>query len=141
MKRSPIWLIVLAVIVVAAAGVVVWQGMSPAAAPALAGVTQALIAPADYQAEFGSTGARHLLVDVRTPEEFAEGHIAGAVNISLQTLSERLNEIPRDQPVVVYCRSGNRSAQASQILAQAGYTTIYDLGGIIAWQQAGLPIQ
>ncbi|MCC6612872.1 MAG: rhodanese-like domain-containing protein [Anaerolineae bacterium] len=105
------------------------------------GVTLASITPADYETQFAASGAEHLLVDVRTPEEFAEGHIPGAVNISVQTLPDRLNEIPRDIPVVVYCRSGNRSGQASQILAQAGYETIYDLGAITAWQAAGLPIQ
>ena len=141
MKRSPIWLIALAVIVVAVAGVVVWQGMSPAAAPAAAGVTQALITPADYQAEFGSTEARHLLVDVRTPEEFAEGHIPGAVNISLQTLAERLDEIPRDQPVVVYCRSGNRSAQATQILRQAGFDAHNMTGGMNSWTASGFAVE
>jgi rhodanese-related sulfurtransferase len=46
-----------------------------------------------------------------------------------------------DEPVVLYCRSGNRSAQAAQILDEANYLQVYDLGGIAAWQQAGLPIE
>lgn len=98
------------------------------------------IAPADYQAKFGA-GADHLLLDVRTPEEFNSGHIAGAVNISIDELAQRLNEVPQDKPVVLYCRSGNRSNQASQILERAGYAEIYDLGGIINWAQQGYPVE
>ena len=99
------------------------------------------LSPAAYQEDFISSGSPHLLVDVRTPEEFATGHIAGALNIPPDSLPTRLAEIPSDQPVVVYCRSGNRSAQASQLLAAAGYTGIYDLGGIITWTAQGFPVQ
>ena len=81
------------------------------------------------------------LIDVRTPEEFASGFIAGAVNIPVDQLSQRLNEVPQDEPVVVYCHSGNRSHQASQILEDAGYSQVYDLGGISQWQAAGMPVQ
>ncbi|MFZ4816453.1 MAG: rhodanese-like domain-containing protein [Phototrophicaceae bacterium] len=97
------------------------------------------ITPQQYQSEFAN--APHFLLDVRTVEEFNSGHISNAANISLQTLATRLAEVPQDQPIVVYCRSGNRSAQAAQILRDAGYTEIYDLGGILAWQSAGLPVE
>jgi len=99
------------------------------------------IAPQAYISEFVSAPTTHLLIDVRTPEEFASGHIAGAVNIPVDALSGRLSEVPTDQPVVIYCRSGNRSATAAQILHRAGYPTVYDLGGIIAWSNAGLPVE
>lgn len=98
------------------------------------------IAPADYQSKFGA-GSDHILIDVRTPEEFASGHIPGSVNIPVDSLGQRLSEVPQDKPVVLYCRSGNRSNQAAQILDQAGYTQIYDLGGIVTWQQQGYPVQ
>lgn len=101
----------------------------------------AKISPQQYVSDFESAQRPHLLLDVRTPEEFASGHIAGAVNISVDNLASRLSEVPQNQPVVVYCRSGNRSATASQILADAGYANIYDLGGINAWQSAGLPVE
>lgn len=101
----------------------------------------AKISPQQYVSDFENATRPHLLLDVRTPEEFASGHIAGAVNISVESLASRLSEVPQDQPVVVYCRSGNRSATASQILSNAGYTGIYDLGGINAWQSAGLPVE
>jgi phage shock protein E len=98
------------------------------------------IAPQQYQQQF-TAEAPHQLIDVRTAEEFASGHIPGALNIPVQELEQRLGEVASDQPVVLYCRSGNRSAQAAQILGDAGYGQIYDLGGIAAWQQAGLPIE
>lgn len=100
-----------------------------------------LLSPQEYDAQFARTGAGHLLVDVRTAEEFASGHIAGAVNIPVQELGSRLAEIGKDRPVVVYCRSGSRSAQAASILDDAGYSGVYDLGGIVDWQQAGFPIE
>jgi rhodanese-related sulfurtransferase len=99
------------------------------------------ITPQEYQTHFIDQPGQHLLLDVRTPEEYAEGHIANSVNISLQTLAEHLDEVPKDQPVVLYCRSGNRSAQAAELLKEAGYTAVYDLGGIIDWQAAGYPIE
>jgi len=103
--------------------------------------TPQLLSPAVYQEQFLAAGASYQLIDVRTPEEFASGHINGAVNIPVQELAQRMGEIQKDQPVVLYCRSGNRSAQAATILDQAGYTGVYDLGGVIAWQQAGLPLE
>jgi len=98
------------------------------------------ITPAQYQQQFASAATPHLLIDVRTPQEFASGHIAEAINIPVETIATRLNEIPHDKPVVVYCHSGNRSAQAASILSGAGYTNIYDMGGILAWTAAGLPV-
>ncbi|HSN13448.1 MAG TPA: rhodanese-like domain-containing protein [Anaeromyxobacteraceae bacterium] len=70
------------------------------------------------------------VVDVRTPGEFARGAYRGAVNIPLQTLGGRVGEIPKDRPVVLYCASGNRSAHAARILAQAGYPDVVNAGGL-----------
>jgi rhodanese-related sulfurtransferase len=105
------------------------------------GTTVQDITPANYQEQFVTGDEPHLLIDVRTTEEFSSGHIRGALNIPLDSLADHLSEIPDDQPVVVYCRSGNRSAQASQILAQAGYSSIYDLGGITTWTAQGFPVE
>jgi phage shock protein E len=99
------------------------------------------LSPIDYQTQFIASNTSHLLLDVRTPEEFASGHIDGAVNIPVESLQRRLSEVPMNQPIVVYCRSGNRSAQASQILAQAGYTRIYDMGGLNDWVALGFPVE
>jgi phage shock protein E len=77
-------------------------------------------------------GAR--LVDVRTPAEFAAGHIPGAVNIPLQQLDGRLSELqPKDQAVVLYCRSGNRSGTAARMLKSAGFAAVHDLGPMSRW--------
>ena len=74
------------------------------------------------------------LVDVRTPEEFAAGHIEGAINIPIDELHERMGEIgDNTQPVVVYCRSGNRSALAKRRLEAGGYTEVLDLGRMSRW--------
>lgn len=74
-----------------------------------------------------------LLLDVRTPSEFAEGHLAGATNLPVQQLAVRLHELgSRSRPVVVYCRSGGRSAQAAAMLSAAGYQ-VKDIGPMTAW--------
>jgi len=99
-----------------------------------------VISPAAYNAEFVVGGREHFLLDVRTPGEYSAGHIPNSVNISVETLAGQLNQVPTDQPVIVYCRSGNRSAQAASILRQAGYTQVYDLGGVIQWQAEGYPL-
>lgn len=75
-----------------------------------------------------------LLLDVRTPAEFSGGHISGAKNIPVQELPNRMSELPpTSQQIVVYCRSGGRSASASSLLRQAGYT-VHDLGAMHNWQ-------
>jgi len=77
-------------------------------------------------------GAR--LLDVRTPEEFAAGHVEGARNVPVSELEKRLSEAgPKDQPVVVYCQAGGRSAQAAKILRANGFTHVVDLGPMSAW--------
>lgn len=121
-------------------GVPVVQAAAGGESAAPAAVTSGLITPQQYTAQYVDGGAAHQLVDVRTPEEFASGHLPDAINIPLQELSGRLGEIAANEPVVLYCRSGNRSGQAAQLLAGAGYTQILDLGGIIAWEAAGLPV-
>jgi rhodanese-related sulfurtransferase len=78
------------------------------------------------------------LIDVRSPQEVAQASIPGSVNIPLHTLPVRLNEIPDDSFVVLYCRSGARSAQACAFVGAQGKSSVYNLrGGIIAWAQAG----
>ena len=77
----------------------------------------------------------YLIVDVRRADEFAEGHIPGAINIANEDiLSAEPAELPdKDQVIYVYCRSGNRSKQASAKLATMGYTNIVECGGILDW--------
>ncbi len=79
------------------------------------------------------------LVDVRTPEEFAAGHIDGAVNINYldsQAFSNGIQQLDKNQPVYLYCRSGNRSGKSADTLAVKGFTKIYDLtGGYMGWAE------
>lgn len=83
-------------------------------------------------------GQGAFLVDVRQPEEFAEGHIAGSTLIPLDDLESRIAEVPRDRNVVVVCHSGNRSRHGRDILLQAGYPRVVSLsGGLAAWESEG----
>lgn len=82
-----------------------------------------------------------VIIDVRTPEEYAEGHIKGAVLIPVQELEQRMAEVPRDRQVYVYCRSGRRSAKAAAMLAKHGFDRVENMvGGIEAWKAAGYPV-
>lgn len=77
----------------------------------------------------------YILLDVRTPEEFRDKHIPGAINVANETIgSEEIPQLPdKEQLILVYCRSGNRSKQASEKLAAMGYTSIVEFGGINDW--------
>ncbi|WP_328284121.1 rhodanese-like domain-containing protein [Oscillibacter valericigenes] len=77
----------------------------------------------------------YLILDVRTAEEFSEKHIPGAINIPNETIgTEDIPELPdKEQLILVYCRSGNRSKQASEKLVKLGYTNIVEFGGINDW--------
>lgn len=77
----------------------------------------------------------YIILDVRTQEEFDEGHIPGAVLIPNTEIEERAEEnLPdKDQLILVYCRSGRRSKMAAEILVELGYTNIKEFGGIIDW--------
>lgn len=76
-----------------------------------------------------------IILDVRTQAEYDESHIPGAILIPNETIgNEKPEQLPdTDQEILVYCRSGNRSAQAAKKLVEAGYTQIYDFGGIMDW--------
>lgn len=84
-----------------------------------------------------------VLVDVRTPQEFASGHVPGAVNVPIDTLSSRMAELDpyKAGDVYVICQAGGRSAAASTSLAQAGYHPLNVQGGTAAWKAAGYPTE
>ncbi|MDD7771339.1 MAG: rhodanese-like domain-containing protein [Firmicutes bacterium] len=77
----------------------------------------------------------YIILDVRRADEFASGHIPGAINVANESIgTAEIPELPdKNQLILVYCRSGNRSKQASQKLADLGYTNIVEFGGIIDW--------
>jgi len=79
-------------------------------------------------------------VDVRTVEEYKQGHVPGAINIPVQVLADRLNEVPKDKQVYVYCESGVRSAKAAKLLATSGFTNIENMGdGMRGWRGHDFP--
>ena len=83
-----------------------------------------------------------IILDVRTPDEVAQGHIAGAsvLNIYDEDFERKLNLMQKDKPVYVYCRSGGRSSRAAQIMGENGFSEVYNLeGGMGAWDRANLP--
>jgi rhodanese-related sulfurtransferase len=82
-----------------------------------------------------------LIVDVRQPVETAAGTAPGAVLIPLTQFGERYRELPRDRPILTICRSSHRSPLAARQLKQAGYNVTDVKGGMLAWEQAGLPIE
>jgi rhodanese-related sulfurtransferase len=83
-----------------------------------------------------------LLIDVREPIEYAEGHVPGAVNLPQADLADRLDELPRDQPIYVICQGGNRSLRAAQFLKQMGFERVGSvLGGTAGWSAAGRPLR
>jgi rhodanese-related sulfurtransferase len=81
------------------------------------------------------------LVDVRLSEEWEAGHIEGAKHIPLDSLSSRAGEIDRSKPVVLYCRSGDRSGGAADALEASGWEVRSMEGGLVAWVQEGLPLE
>lgn len=82
-----------------------------------------------------SLSSPYIILDVRTPAEFAQGHIPNAINIPNETIgTEEIPELPNKKQVIfVYCRSGNRSKQAAEKLVQLGYTNVVEFGGINDW--------
>ncbi len=81
------------------------------------------------------------LLDVREPDEWDAGHIAGAQHIPLGQLRGRLAEVPKDTPILAVCRHGNRSDSATRGLRTLGFTVENLEGGVTAWKQAGLPLE
>lgn len=85
----------------------------------------------------------YVLVDVRTPDEYEEGHLSGSLLVPLDTIDRNAENVltDKDKKLFVYCRTGRRSAEAVGKLRSMGYTNVYDVsGGITAWQASGYPI-
>jgi rhodanese-related sulfurtransferase len=110
---------------------------SPAPATSLAPQLPAEVSVADAAA-MRDDGA--FVLDVREPDEWAAGHIAGATLIPLGQLPDRLGEVPHDRTVVVVCRTGHRAAQGRDILLQAGFAASSMSGGMTDWIAAGMPV-
>jgi rhodanese-related sulfurtransferase len=86
--------------------------------------------------EFKEKSANQTIIDIRTPQEFSQGHIEGAVNINFydSNFMDQIAKYDKNQPIFIYCRSGNRTSPASRKMADFGFTQINDLeGGILYW--------
>lgn len=102
-----------------------------------------MLTPPAADALLSSPPSKLVILDVRTASEFAAGHIAGAIDIDLNsaTFANEVAKLDPKLPYFVYCHSGNRSAQAVAFMQQHDFRSIYELqGGIAAWQAAGLPV-
>jgi rhodanese-related sulfurtransferase len=122
------------VVVAGVLALAAWRGLQGQAATAPGALPAEIsVAEAAQQRDAGA-----FILDVREQDEWEQVHIPGATLISLQQLAQRTGEVPKDRPVVVVCRSGNRSAQGRDILRQAGFTEVTSMaGGMNDWQAAG----
>ena len=103
----------------------------------------ATISPQEASAVVAEPPADLVVLDVRTPEEYAEGHLDGAVLVDFYDpdFADQLSQLDPAVPYLVYCRSGNRSGQTLTLMQQLGFASAADVdGGIVAWQSAGLPV-
>lgn len=86
-------------------------------------------------------GRHPLVIDVRQPEEFSTGHIAGARLVPLGDLGRKMHSLPKNREIVCVCASGNRSRSATRSLMEAGYDAHNMNGGMLAWRRAGRPVK
>ena len=111
------------------------------AAPMLADPSAPIIEPADLQARLESDTAP-TVIDVRSAEEYAAGHIPGALNIPFDQVAERISTVAAPHGVALYCMIGPRARMGEVALLAAGYEQVLHLeGGLQAWQASGLPIE
>lgn len=132
-KNNPIWLWGLLALLLIGAAVVWLNSQTPADAASLP--LEITVEEARAKREAGA-----FILDVRQPEEWNEVHIPDSTLIPLDQLEARVAELPRDQEIVVVCRSGNRSATGRDILLDAGFTQVTSMaGGVTQWGTAGYP--
>ncbi|MBM3694912.1 MAG: rhodanese-like domain-containing protein [Actinobacteria bacterium] len=102
------------------------------------------VSPADAAALIDSAPPGLVVLDVRTPDEFGTGHLAGAVNLDYYAadFGDRLAAFDRLAPYVIYCRTGNRSGEVREMMRGMGFLGVTEIGGgIVAWAEAGLPFE
>jgi phage shock protein E len=145
MKRVCILLAIFAILAVALTACGASQAApTPAPAPAATRADITQLGPNVDVATVRALQGRDdiVILDVREQSEYDAGHIASVKLIPIGTVANRLNEIPKDKPVIVTCHSGNRSGQVTEYLRSQGYTNVHNMtGGLNAWQQAGYPVE
>lgn len=137
-QTIPVWILgLLAVLVLAVGIVLVLNGSQNASAAETAALPKEI--SVDTAAQKRDQGV--LMLDVRVQSEWDEFHMPGAKLIPLGQLETRLSELPKDQQIVVVCRSGNRSATGRDLLLNAGFTQVTSMaGGMNEWRSKGLPV-
>lgn len=134
--RTLPWLLAAAVVAVAA-GLLLVRGTASAESLTTIDVAALHVAMNDATENDEVT-----LVDVREPYEYAEGHVPGALSMPLGQVVALAADLPKDRPLYVICRSGNRSLQAAEALVEAGFHDVRNVGGgMISWQAAGYPVE
>jgi len=100
------------------------------------------LSPDEFEKLIASTPNAQI-IDVRTPEEYTSGHVAHAVNMDINSadFADKINTLDKTKPVFVYCLSGGRSAGAVSMMQKSGFTTIYEMPGMIAWNSANKPVE
>jgi phage shock protein E len=118
------------------------SGLTNSAPDKALGRKHQLVEPAEASALIASK--KVVVLDVRTPAEFARGHIAGATNLDFHApdFRSKLEKLDKNQPYLVHCAVGGRSAQACKLMNQLDFKSLYDLkGGMTAWEKAGQPVE
>lgn len=119
-----------------ALGITLMLPLGVAAEPTFASISMEEAAPRMAEPQ------HPLILDVREPDEFAAGHVPGALNVPLKQVGAWAKAQPKDRPVMVICRSGKRSLRASAELAEQGFTQVTNVqGGFLAWKERGLPVE
>ncbi|TFH14485.1 MAG: rhodanese-like domain-containing protein [Acidimicrobiales bacterium] len=139
---------ILMLVIVGTLGVVTSCGSDDPSSTATVATTAtagdfATISPQEASTVVAEPPADLVVLDVRTPEEYAEGHLDGAVLVNFYDpdFADQLSQLDPAVPYLVYCRSGNRSGQTLTLMQQLGFASAADVdGGIVAWQSAGLPV-
>jgi rhodanese-related sulfurtransferase len=117
------------------------ESTNPAQAPS---ASTGAVAEIAQQTLLAQPAGESLVLDVRTPEEYAAGHVPNAINVPHDQIEARLAELEarKNGPVVVYCKSGRRAGIAAEALSKAGFTNLLHLtGDMEAWSAAGLPVE
>lgn len=103
-----------------------------------------LVSPAEAAQVIDDDPAGLVVLDIRTPEEFNEMRLGGSLNVDFYAadFSEQLDTLDKDDPYVMYCRSGNRSSEAIKTMKELGFVEVYEIdGGIVNWYDSGFPVE
>ncbi len=132
-----------ATMLASAASIADQAGPAPSqAASAAASASPPSISPQALLARQAKGDSSLFVLDVRTAEEFAAGHVPGAINVPYDQVASQLAQIPKDKDVVLYCKSGRRAGLAAEVLRASGYTKLEHLqGDMQAWLQDGRPVE